>query len=85
MLLYVSIYRHKFTRLLPLVKHYLVTYKKRIVLVLFGLFLENLRSLRLDHPKLPCYIVACVDLPYELDGVSILPWQDFLKNIKSFL
>ncbi len=47
--------------------------------------LSGLRSLRQEYPKVPCYVVACVDLPYELENVKILPWQEYLKTIKKFL
>ncbi len=47
--------------------------------------LSGIRSLRQEHPKVPCYVVSCVDTPYELDGVEILPWQEYLKAIKKYL
>ncbi len=47
--------------------------------------LSGLRSLRQEFPDVPCYVIACVDVPFELDHVQILPWQEYLKTIKKFL
>jgi len=50
-----------------------------------GKHLSGLRSLAKDHPQLPLYVVSCVDNPYRIGKVEVLPWRRYLQNIRSFL
>ncbi len=40
--------------------------------------LNPLRELRLDYPDLPLYVICMIDQPRTVDGITILPWQEFL-------
>jgi predicted AAA+ superfamily ATPase len=47
--------------------------------------LSGLKAFREDYPQVPCFLVANVDLAYELDGVKIIPWREYLDNILQWL
>jgi predicted AAA+ superfamily ATPase len=42
--------------------------------------LSGLRSFAKIYPELKKYVVATVSNEYDLDGSTIIPWQNFLKN-----
>ena len=43
-----------------------------------GAHLSGLRSFRSEHSDTPCFVVATVPHAYSIDGVKVLPWQDYL-------
>lgn len=47
--------------------------------------LSGLRAFRREYPEVPCFVVATVDSAYELEGVKILPWRDYLNNLSHWL
>ncbi len=46
-----------------------------------GADLTGLRSFREENPKCPLYLVCESPNHYELDGVTILPWEEYLKRL----
>ncbi len=48
--------------------------------------LSGLRAFHDDQPKVPLYVVAEVEEPYQIDKVRVLPWKMYLTDIlKSLL
>lgn len=47
--------------------------------------LSGLRAFRQEYPEVPCFVVTTVDSAYELDGVKILPWRDYLNELSHWL
>ncbi|MFH1321436.1 MAG: AAA family ATPase [Bacteroidota bacterium] len=45
--------------------------------------LRGLRSFREEHPEVPLYLICDAEHPYELQGVTILPWQNYLEKLES--
>ncbi len=43
--------------------------------------LSGLMSFNKTHPDVPCYVVSNVKNSYELSGVTILNWQNYLTDI----
>ena len=43
--------------------------------------LNPLRELKLEYPDLPTYLVCTVEEPRTVDGITILPWWQFLEQI----
>jgi predicted AAA+ superfamily ATPase len=43
--------------------------------------LSGLRAFSSDYPKTKRYLVAAVTAPFELNGVDIVPWDDFLTEV----
>jgi predicted AAA+ superfamily ATPase len=41
----------------------------------------GLKSFQTDYPKTPLYVVADVSGPYQQDGVNIIPWRNYLKEM----
>ncbi|OGX37382.1 MAG: hypothetical protein A3C53_01240 [Omnitrophica WOR_2 bacterium RIFCSPHIGHO2_02_FULL_68_15] len=50
-----------------------------------GAHLSGLRAFQKDHGRVPCAVVCTAPRAYELDGVKILPWQNFLDTLPSYL
>ena len=50
-----------------------------------GAHLSGLRSFQTDHSGVPGFVVSLVDHPYEREGVRVLPWADYLKEVKSLI
>ena len=47
--------------------------------------LTGLRSFKEEYPKTPSYLVGRVGHSHELNGVHILPWQEYLRTLSKFL
>lgn len=47
--------------------------------------LNGLKSFREDHPQARCCLICCAEHSYESQGIIILPWQEFLKDIREIL
>ncbi len=47
--------------------------------------LSGLRSFRAEHPEVPLHLVYRGAHPYELDGVRVIPWKDFLGEIPRYV
>ena len=52
--------------------------------VIDGSDLSGLKSFKEDNPDTPCYLTYNTDLPYEINGVRILPWTMLIKEIAVF-
>jgi predicted AAA+ superfamily ATPase len=50
-----------------------------------GAHFSGLRAFHDDNPKVPLHVISMVDHPYRQDEVMILPWKDYLNNLKEFL
>jgi predicted AAA+ superfamily ATPase len=50
-----------------------------------GADLSGLKSFRLENPTVPCFLVSTVTNAYELQGVKILPWQEFIMRLGEWL
>ncbi|MEW6185143.1 MAG: ATP-binding protein [Thermodesulfobacteriota bacterium] len=50
-----------------------------------GSHLSGLRSFRQDHPEVPLHVVALVEHRYRLDEVQVLPWKEYLVELKGLL
>lgn len=50
-----------------------------------GAHLSGLRAFAEDKPKVAKYLVSTVFATYELDGVKILGWKDYLKFLPELL
>ena len=50
-----------------------------------GAHLSGLRSFRDENPKVSCNVICTASNPYELDGVQVLPWKDYLESLHSVL
>lgn len=48
-------------------------------------YLSGLRAFASEHPKVPCFVVARVPEPFELEGVTVLPWERYLLEIAAML
>jgi Predicted ATPase (AAA+ superfamily) len=49
--------------------------------VIDGNVLSGIKSFKEDFPDVPCYIGCTTELPYEKNGVRILPWTMLIKEI----
>ncbi len=47
--------------------------------------LSGLKSFSEEYPQVPSYVVARVPEAYELDFVSVLPWEKYLVKLQSWL
>ncbi len=47
--------------------------------------LSGLRSFIQEHPGTPAYLVCRTERPFLLDGVTVLPWADYLRELESWL
>ncbi len=45
----------------------------------------GLKELRQDYPDLPLLLVCLVTEPYLSDGIQVLPWTEFLTQIKELI
>lgn len=43
--------------------------------------LNPLRALRQDYPNLPLYLVHTGDEPRKVDGITVIPWREFLEEV----
>ncbi len=48
-------------------------------------YLSALNSFNQDHPNIPRYVVARVPQAYDLDGITVLPWQRYLAEMPTWL
>jgi uncharacterized protein len=49
--------------------------------VIDGSDLSGLKSFKEDNPDTPCYLTCTTELPYEKNGIRILPWTMLIKEI----
>ena len=50
-----------------------------------GAHLSGLRSFRQEYPQVPLQVIARVEHAYRLDEVQVMPWKEYLHNLKGFL
>lgn len=50
-----------------------------------GAHLSGLRSFRQEYPQVPLQVIARVEHAYRLDEVQVMPWKEYLQNLKGFL
>ncbi len=50
-----------------------------------GAALSGLRSFHEDHPQTPLFVAAGVEHAFEIEGVSVLPWDQFLGRLASLV
>lgn len=50
-----------------------------------GAHLSGLRAFQEEHGHIPCLVVCTAPHAYELDGVKITPWAEFLEALPSLL
>ena len=50
-----------------------------------GADLTGLRSFREEHPKVPCGVICDAPEEYEIDGVQVLPWREYLERLPALL
>lgn len=46
---------------------------------------SGLRSFREDHPATPLFVACTAQNGYDLNGISVLPWQDLFGRIAGWL
>jgi predicted AAA+ superfamily ATPase len=46
---------------------------------------SGLRSLREEYPGTPLFVACAARNSYELNGVTVLPWQELMKRLKEWL
>jgi predicted AAA+ superfamily ATPase len=49
--------------------------------VIDGRDLSGLKSFRDDNPDTPCFVASITDVPYEKNGVRILPWPRLIQEL----
>jgi len=47
--------------------------------------LTGLRSFREEHPKVPCGVICDAPEEYEIDGMRVLPWREYLQRLPALL
>lgn len=47
--------------------------------------LSGIRAFREEHRTIPCSVICTTSNPYELDGVKIVPWQQYLSELHQSL
>jgi predicted AAA+ superfamily ATPase len=52
--------------------------------VIDGSDFSGLKSFKEDNPGVPCYLTYNTDLPYEINGVRVLPWTKLVEEIAVF-
>lgn len=52
---------------------------------LSGAALSGIRAFQEDHKGIPCQVISTVQNPYELSGVSVISWQDYLEELPGLL
>ena len=50
-----------------------------------GEYLSALRAFRADYPDVPRYVAARVPQAYDVDGVTVLPWERYLQGLPAWL
>jgi predicted AAA+ superfamily ATPase len=50
-----------------------------------GAHFSGLRAFREEYPKVPLHVISMVEHPYRQEEVLVLPWGDYLKNLKKYL
>ncbi len=50
-----------------------------------GAQLTGLRSFHDEHPDTPRVIVCMAEHPFTLEGIQILPWQEYLQRLREWL
>ena len=50
-----------------------------------GADLSGLNAFRQEHRKVPCMLVSTVRNAFELHGVTVLPWQEYLEALGEWL
>ena len=50
-----------------------------------GSHLSGLRSFRQEHPRVPLHVIARVEHAYRLNEVLVLPWKEYLQNLRGLL
>jgi predicted AAA+ superfamily ATPase len=53
--------------------------------VISGAHLSGLRAFRHENEDVPLYVITTNDEAYELDGVNILPWRNFIYDLDRYL
>jgi predicted AAA+ superfamily ATPase len=48
-----------------------------------GAHLSGLRAFREEHSRTPRFVACLAARPYELEGVQVLPWREFLEMVPS--
>lgn len=46
--------------------------------------LSGLRAFKQENPQVPCMVVCAAANSYEINGIKIIPWQEYLKNFKIY-
>lgn len=47
--------------------------------------LSGLRAFREENAKAVCAVISTVDHTYQVQGIKILPWQSYLKQLSEIL
>jgi len=47
--------------------------------------LSGLRAFQEEYPKTKCWVVCLTKNPYEINGIQIIGWQQYIKEITHFL
>lgn len=50
-----------------------------------GAHLSGLRAFQDEHGRVPRFVACLAARPYDLDGVHVLPWREFLNALPSLL
>ena len=48
-----------------------------------GAHLSGLRSFREEYPQTPCAVIGTALHAYEINGIKVLPWENFLSRLSS--
>jgi predicted AAA+ superfamily ATPase len=49
-----------------------------------GADLSGLRAFREEHAEVPCFVVCTAPHAFEVDGVKVLPWKQFLDRMEEW-
>jgi predicted AAA+ superfamily ATPase len=47
--------------------------------------LSGLRSFNKDNPKVPCYVISMIEDAFDINGVSVLPWRQYIEMLDRWL
>ena len=43
--------------------------------------ISGFRSFKEEYPKVPCLVVANVSDAYDVQGIPVYPWKEFLEDV----
>lgn len=50
-----------------------------------GAHLSGIRAFKEEHPEIPCAVISTAPNAFEIEGVKILPWKQYLTELSCLL